>query len=41
MELAVAGQADYMITRNVRDLRAGEFGATYLLCGQPNFTDSR
>jgi putative PIN family toxin of toxin-antitoxin system len=24
MELAVAGQADYLVTRNVRDLRGGE-----------------
>ena len=24
MELAVAGQADYIVTRNVRDLRAGQ-----------------
>jgi putative PIN family toxin of toxin-antitoxin system len=30
MELAVAGQADYLVTRNVRDLRGGELKFPHL-----------
>jgi predicted nucleic acid-binding protein len=30
VELAVAGQADYLVTRNVRDLRGGELRFPYI-----------
>jgi uncharacterized protein len=35
LELAVAGQADYLVTRNVRDLRGGELRFPHILVVTP------
>ena len=35
MELAVAGQADYLVTRNVRDLRGGELKFPHIAVVSP------
>ena len=35
MELAVAGQANYLVTRNVRDLRSGELKFPHILVVTP------
>jgi hypothetical protein len=37
MELAVAGQADYLVTRNVKDLRGGR--ASTLALSLPRLSD--